>query len=43
MRADEAYADLAPMMAGLRAEGRSLRAIARRLDAEGYTTRHVRP
>jgi hypothetical protein len=43
MRADEAYADLAPIVAELRAEGLSLRAIADRLNAEGYTTRHGKP
>lgn len=41
--ADEAYADLAPMMIGLRAEGLSLRAIADRLNAEGHTTRRGKP
>lgn len=34
-----AYADLAPEVAALRAEGLSLRAIAARLNAEGHTTR----
>jgi DNA invertase Pin-like site-specific DNA recombinase len=38
-RARDAYADLAPRVAGWRAEGLSLRAIAARLDAEGHTTR----
>jgi DNA invertase Pin-like site-specific DNA recombinase len=34
-----AYADLAPVIAGMRAEGLSLRRIAGRLNAEGHTTR----
>ena len=34
-----AVADLAPMVAQLRAEGLSLRAIADRLNADGHTTR----
>jgi resolvase-like protein/recombinase len=38
-RARDACADLAPLAAGWRAEGLSLRAIAARLDAEGQTTR----
>jgi hypothetical protein len=38
-RADMAYADLMPVVAELRAEGLSLRAIADRLNAEGHTTR----
>jgi DNA invertase Pin-like site-specific DNA recombinase len=33
------YADLAPVIAAMRAEGLSLRQIARRLNAEGHTTR----
>jgi DNA invertase Pin-like site-specific DNA recombinase len=33
-----AYADLLPRMAGLRAEGLSLAAVAERLNAEGHTT-----
>jgi DNA invertase Pin-like site-specific DNA recombinase len=37
--ARDAVADLAPMMAQLRAEGLSLRAIADRLNAEGHKTR----
>jgi DNA invertase Pin-like site-specific DNA recombinase len=41
--AGEAYADLVPLLVGLRAEGLSLRAIAGRLNAEGQTTRHGRP
>ncbi|MHB1549577.1 MAG: recombinase family protein [Vulcanimicrobiaceae bacterium] len=38
-----AYADVAPFIAELRRSGLSLRAIARRLDAEGYATRADRP
>jgi hypothetical protein len=38
-RAIEAYADLAPWMAELRAGGKSLREIAAALNAEGHTTR----
>jgi DNA invertase Pin-like site-specific DNA recombinase len=38
-----AYADLAPMMAELRAEGLALRAIANRLNQDGHTTRRGRP
>ncbi|MBV8264838.1 MAG: recombinase family protein, partial [Planctomycetaceae bacterium] len=38
-RARDAYADLAPRVAGWRAEGLSLRIIAARLDAAGHTTR----
>ena len=38
-RARDAYADLAPLVAGWRAEGLSLRSIAARLDAAGHTTR----
>jgi DNA invertase Pin-like site-specific DNA recombinase len=34
-----AYADLVPVIAGMRAEGLSLRRIAGRLNAEGHTTR----
>lgn len=41
--AGEAYADLMPTMAGLRAEGLSLAAIADTLNAEGQTTRRGRP
>lgn len=37
--AAEAYADLAPKLAELRAEGLSLRQIAGRLNEEGHTTR----
>jgi DNA invertase Pin-like site-specific DNA recombinase len=42
-RADAAYADLAAMLADLRAGGLSLRTIAARLNAEGQTTRRGRP
>jgi DNA invertase Pin-like site-specific DNA recombinase len=38
-RARDAYIDLAPLVAGWRAEGLSLRIIAARLDAAGHTTR----
>jgi DNA invertase Pin-like site-specific DNA recombinase len=38
-RAKDAYADLAPAIASMRAEGLSLRQIAGRLNAEGHTTR----
>jgi DNA invertase Pin-like site-specific DNA recombinase len=38
-RAADAYADLAPAIAIMRAEGLSLRQIAGRLNAEGHTTR----
>jgi DNA invertase Pin-like site-specific DNA recombinase len=38
-RADEAYTDIAPMMAEWRAEGLTFQAIANRLNAEGHTTR----
>lgn len=41
--ADAAYADLAPMVAELRAGGLSLRQIADRLNAEGHTTRRGKP
>jgi hypothetical protein len=37
--AREAYADLKPWLAELRARGLSLRAIAERLNDEGHTTR----
>ncbi len=39
----EAYADLRPIMAELRAAGASLQAIADKLDADGHTTRRGRP
>ncbi len=38
-----AYADLAGELAGLRADGLSLRAIAARLNADGHTTRRGKP
>ena len=38
-KAKEAYADLAPTIATMRAEGLSLRQIAARLNTEGHTTR----
>jgi Recombinase len=37
------YADLVPVVAGLKAEGLSLRQVATRLNAEGHTTRRGRP
>ena len=40
---EAAYADLVPVVAGHRAEGRSLRAIADRLNADGHTTRRGAP
>ncbi len=39
LAADEAYADLVPMMLEWRSEGLSQQAIAGRLNAEGHTTR----
>lgn len=39
----EAYTDLYPIMIALRAEGLSLRAIAKHLNDEGYETRRGRP
>lgn len=39
VQAVEAYADLAPWIAELRSEGKSLEAIAAALNAEGHTTR----
>ncbi len=41
-KASEAYADLGPWLAELRAEGLSLREIVGRLDQEGHTTRRGR-
>ncbi len=41
--ASEAYADLAPMMTEWRAEGLTLEGIAKRLNAEGHTTRRGKP
>jgi DNA invertase Pin-like site-specific DNA recombinase len=42
-KARAAYEDLAPVIAGMRAEGLSLRQIAGRLNDEGHTTRRGRP
>jgi DNA invertase Pin-like site-specific DNA recombinase len=42
-KADEAYADLVPIVAACKAEGLSLRETAARLNAEGHTTRRGRP
>jgi DNA invertase Pin-like site-specific DNA recombinase len=42
-RAVEAYSDIAGWMAELKAEGKSLRAIARALNDEGHTTRRGKP
>jgi DNA invertase Pin-like site-specific DNA recombinase len=42
-RAEEAYADLCPAMAEMRANGKSLAAIAEQLNLEGHTTRRGRP
>jgi DNA invertase Pin-like site-specific DNA recombinase len=42
-QAREAYADLAPLVRELRAQGLSLRQIAGRLDEEGHTTRSGKP
>jgi DNA invertase Pin-like site-specific DNA recombinase len=41
--ADDAYSDLVPQIREWRASGLSLPAIARRLNAEGHTTRRGRP
>lgn len=41
--ADEAYADLTPLVRELRAEGLSLRQIADRLNQDGHTTRRGKP
>jgi DNA invertase Pin-like site-specific DNA recombinase len=41
--AEEAYADLLPVMESCKAEGLSLRAIADKLNAEGHTTRRGKP
>jgi DNA invertase Pin-like site-specific DNA recombinase len=38
-----AYEDLLPEVVGMREQGLSLRAIARRLDEDGYTTRQGKP
>ncbi len=42
-RADAAYTDIAPLMAGRRAEGQTLRQIAAALNADGHTTRRGKP
>jgi DNA invertase Pin-like site-specific DNA recombinase len=42
-RADQAYADLMPVVTQLRAEGLSLRTIADRLNGEGHVTRTGKP
>jgi DNA invertase Pin-like site-specific DNA recombinase len=42
-KADEAYSDLFPLVGDLKAQGRSLRQIAYRLNVEGHTTRRGRP
>ena len=39
----EAYTDLAPTMAKMKANGLSLREIAGRLNADGHTTRRGKP
>lgn len=41
--ADEAYTDLVPFVEKLRTEGLSLRAIAKRLNEQGHTTRRGKP
>ena len=41
--ADEAYADLLPIVQQYRSEGASLREIAGKLNGEGYTTRRGKP
>jgi DNA invertase Pin-like site-specific DNA recombinase len=41
--ADEAYADLYPLLGTLRADGKSLQAIANHLNGEGFTTRRNKP
>ena len=43
IQAQAAYADLGPMIAGWRAEGMGIRAISRRLNAEGSVTRNGKP
>jgi DNA invertase Pin-like site-specific DNA recombinase len=42
-RAEQAYADLQPMMAELRANGMTLAEIANELNAQGHTTRRGKP
>lgn len=39
----ESYADLAPTMKGLRAEGLTLQSIAEKLNSDGHTTRRGKP
>jgi len=41
-KADDAYADILPLIAEMRAEGATLQAIADRLNADGHTTRRGR-
>jgi hypothetical protein len=43
VNAAAAYADLAPLLSAMKAEGMSLRQIAGRLNAEGHTTRRGKP
>src|SRR5439155_110301 len=42
-RAREAYADLEPALADMRAKGMALHAIAAELNSQGHTTRRGRP
>ncbi len=42
-RANQAYTDLIPKLVEMKNEGRSLRAMAEQLNAEGHTTRRGRP
>lgn len=42
-RANEAYADLLPIMTRMKAQGLSLREIAQKLNDAGHTTRRGRP
>jgi hypothetical protein len=41
--ANEAYADLFPVVSEMKAKGLSLRDMAVRLNADGHTTRHGKP
>src|SRR5438094_10645455 len=43
LAAKEAYADLQPLLAELRAKGMALQAIASELNAQGHTTRRGKP
>ena len=43
LAAKEAYADLMPVLAEMRAKGMALQAIAGELNAQGHTTRRGRP